>query len=77
LQSGVIMLPILLSHFLNRYLRRRTKAMQMAALATMLSTSFACAQTSDTVRIGFQKSSTLIAVLKTNGELEKALRRSA
>jgi sulfonate transport system substrate-binding protein len=28
---------------------------------------------SDTIRIGYQKSSTLTAILKTNGELEKAL----
>ncbi|MCG6203433.1 aliphatic sulfonate ABC transporter substrate-binding protein [Rhodopseudomonas sp. HC1] len=31
------------------------------------------AQASDTVRIGYQRSSTLIAILKSNGELEKAL----
>ncbi|MBC7585488.1 MAG: ABC transporter substrate-binding protein, partial [Tardiphaga sp.] len=44
-------------------------------MASILSVSFACAQTpaSDTVRIGYQKSSTLTAILKTNGELEKAL----
>jgi len=39
------------------------------------SASYARAQmaSSDTIRIGYQKSSTLTAVLKTNGELEKAL----
>lgn len=31
------------------------------------------AQTPDTVRIGYQRSSTLVALLKANGELEKAL----
>ena len=31
------------------------------------------AQTADTIRIGYQKYSTLTAILKTNGELEKAL----
>ncbi|MBC7580408.1 MAG: aliphatic sulfonate ABC transporter substrate-binding protein [Tardiphaga sp.] len=45
-------------------------------MASILSVSFACAQTpaaSSLVRIGYQKSSTLTAILKTNGELEKAL----
>jgi sulfonate transport system substrate-binding protein len=53
----------------------RLKALPLAAMASILSVSFACAQTpaSDTVRIGYQKSSTLTAILKTNGELEKAL----
>jgi sulfonate transport system substrate-binding protein len=67
------MLPTLLAHFLNRFILRRTSALQLAAMASMLSVSFACAQTPDTIRIGYQKSSTLIAVLKTNGDLEKAL----
>ncbi|MDU6667706.1 MAG: aliphatic sulfonate ABC transporter substrate-binding protein, partial [Bradyrhizobium sp.] len=31
------------------------------------------AEAAETLRIGYQKSSTLIALLKTNGELEKAL----
>ncbi len=35
------------------------RALQLAAVASMLSVSFACAQTPDTVRIGYQKSSTL------------------
>lgn len=67
------MLPIHIAHFIERFVFRRTRALQLAAVASMLSVSFACAQTPDTVRIGYQKSSTLIAVLKTNGELEKAL----
>ncbi|MGH6708513.1 MAG: aliphatic sulfonate ABC transporter substrate-binding protein [Bradyrhizobium sp.] len=46
----------------------------VAAVATVSATSVD-AQTppSDTIRIGYQKSSTLTAILKTNGELEKAL----
>jgi sulfonate transport system substrate-binding protein len=46
----------------------------LAAVTIALVTS-AAAQTpsSDTVRIGYQKSSTLTAILKTNGVLEKAL----
>jgi sulfonate transport system substrate-binding protein len=46
----------------------------LAALAfasAVMSTGIARAQ--DTLRIGFQRSSTLITLLKTNGELEKAL----
>jgi sulfonate transport system substrate-binding protein len=47
----------------------------VAALAAFASVSSANAQApaSDTIRIGYQKSSTLTAILKTNGELEKAL----
>jgi sulfonate transport system substrate-binding protein len=54
---------------------KRLSALPLAAMASILSISLACAQTpaSDTIRIGYQKSSTLIAILKTNGELEKAL----
>ncbi|MEI9923868.1 MAG: aliphatic sulfonate ABC transporter substrate-binding protein [Bradyrhizobium sp.] len=43
------------------------------ATAAIISVTAAQAQISDTVRIGYQKSSTLIAILKSNGELEKAL----
>ncbi|MEH2543553.1 sulfonate transport system substrate-binding protein [Bradyrhizobium sp. AZCC 2262] len=45
------------------------------AAVTIASVTPAAAQTpsSDTVRIGYQKSSTLTAILKTNGVLEKAL----
>jgi sulfonate transport system substrate-binding protein len=44
-------------------------------LAIAIASASAMAQTSsvDTIRIGYQKSSTLTAILKTNGELEKAL----
>jgi sulfonate transport system substrate-binding protein len=46
----------------------------IAAAISMLSTNVANAQTtSEPIRIGYQKSSTLTAILKTNGELEKAL----
>lgn len=44
------------------------------ALAPLMAMAPAHAQkSSDTVRIGYQKSSTLITVLKTNGTLEKSL----
>ena len=45
------------------------------AAVTIASVTSAAAQTSasDTVRIGYQKSSTLTAILKTSGMLEKAL----
>jgi sulfonate transport system substrate-binding protein len=45
------------------------------AAVTIAAVTSAAAQTpsSDTVRIGYQKSSTLTAILKTNGVLEKAL----
>jgi sulfonate transport system substrate-binding protein len=42
--------------------------------AAVIAANVAAAQTaSDQIRIGYQKSSTLTAILKTNGELEKAL----
>jgi sulfonate transport system substrate-binding protein len=43
------------------------------ATAAVMSVTTARAQISDTIRIGYQKSSTLMAILKSNGELEKAL----
>jgi sulfonate transport system substrate-binding protein len=45
------------------------------AAVTIAAVTSAVAQTpsSDTIRIGYQKSSTLTAILKTNGVLEKAL----
>ena len=50
-------------------------ALGIAAAAAIISLNSAYAQTpaADTIRIGYQKSSTLTAILKTNGELEKAL----
>jgi sulfonate transport system substrate-binding protein len=66
------MIPIVLAELLKRFIKHHA-ALQMAAVGSILAVSFACAQTPDTVRIGYQKSSTLIAVLKTNGELENAL----
>ena len=52
---------------------RIKSAFVMIAATAIVSASSANAQTpaSDTVRIGYQKSSTLTAILKTNGELEK------
>lgn len=54
---------------------KRLAALPLAAMATILSIHFACAQApaNETLRIGYQKSSTLTALLKTSGELEKAL----
>jgi sulfonate transport system substrate-binding protein len=54
---------------------RIRSAFIMIAAAAIVSASAANAQApaSDTVRIGYQKSSTLTAILRTNGELEKAL----
>ena len=53
----------------------RIKSLGIVAAAAIISASFANAQTpaSDTVRIGYQKSSTLTAILKTNGGLERTL----
>lgn len=49
----------------------------LAGLAVALTFSFALtAQARETVRIGYQKSSTLITLLKTQGTLEKALAQS-
>src|SRR6201996_7921898 len=44
-----------------------------ATIALAAVSSFACPAMSEELRIGYQKSSTLTAILKTNGELEKAL----
>ena len=54
---------------------RIKSALGIAAAAAIVSVSSANAQApaADTIRIGYQKSSTLTAILKTNGELEKAL----
>ena len=56
---------------------RRHFSSGLALLALTLSSNFSgsaiAADQPTTVRIGFQKSSTLINVLKANGELEKAL----
>ena len=54
---------------------RIKSALGIAAAAAIISATSVSAQTpaSDTIRIGYQKSSTLTAILKTNGELEKAL----
>jgi sulfonate transport system substrate-binding protein len=60
----------------NIFMSHRIKsALGIAAAAAIISANSAYAQApaSDTIRIGYQKSSTLTAILKTNGELEKAL----
>jgi len=53
-----------------------SRRLALAALPLLLATGIAAAQTTpapSTLRIGFQRSSTLIAILKANGGLEKAL----
>jgi sulfonate transport system substrate-binding protein len=53
-----------------------TRRIALAALPILLTSTIAFAQAapaSSTLRIGFQRSSTLIAILKLNGGLEKAL----
>src|SRR3954468_6115752 len=45
----------------------------LIATVTIGSVTAASAQAADQIRIGYQKSSTLTAILKTNSELEKAL----
>jgi len=54
-----------------------SRRIALAALPLLLVTSVAAAQTTapapSTLRVGFQRSSTLIAILKANGDLEKAL----
>lgn len=58
--------------FLSKW--RHTLVATAALLAAAATTAFpAAAQTPDVVRIGYQRSSTLITLLKTNSELEKAL----
>ena len=54
---------------------RIKSALAMIAAAAIASASSANAQTPppDTIRIGYQKSSTLTAIVKANGELEKTL----
>ena len=54
---------------------RTISAIGVIAAVAIASATAAKAQTpsSDKIRIGYQKSSTLTAILKTNGELEKAL----
>ncbi|MGZ5876180.1 MAG: aliphatic sulfonate ABC transporter substrate-binding protein [Bradyrhizobium sp.] len=53
---------------------RIMSAIGLIAAVVMASANMAQAQSqSDQIRIGYQKSSTLMAILKANGELEKAL----
>ncbi|MDB5582557.1 MAG: putative transporter, substrate-binding protein [Bradyrhizobium sp.] len=52
---------------------RTLSTIAVVAAVAMAAATAAKAQASDTIRIGYQKSSTLTAILKTNGELEKAL----
>jgi sulfonate transport system substrate-binding protein len=52
---------------------RLKSSLRALAAAALLVASFAGPAMSEELRIGYQKSSTLTAILKTNGELEKAL----
>jgi sulfonate transport system substrate-binding protein len=54
-------------------INRAISTIGIIAAVAVASATAAKAQTSDSIRIGYQKSSTLTAILKTNGELEKAL----
>jgi hypothetical protein len=55
-------------------MNRRRFSVGLAAAGILLAAGPAsAAEGPSTVRIGFQKSSTLIGILKANGELEKAL----
>lgn len=60
-------------HPLFNALRRIAGAAGLAIAFTVSASAPAGAQTPDTLRIGYQKSSTLITLLKANGELEKEL----
>ena len=67
------MITIALAEIFKRLFSKRA-TLPLAAAASILSIHFACAQAPiETIRIGYQKSSTLTAILKTNGELDKAL----
>jgi sulfonate transport system substrate-binding protein len=54
-------------------INRAILSIAIIAAAAVASATVAKAQISDTIRIGYQKSSTLMAILKANGELEKTL----
>jgi len=56
-----------------RHFRPLTGLLAAASLLVSASVALAQDKPTDQVRIGLQKSSTLIAVLRANGELEKAL----
>ena len=68
------MITVIVAEFFKR-LFGKLAAVPLAATLSILSIHFACAQTpaGDTIRIGYQKSSTLTAILKANGELDTAL----
>jgi sulfonate transport system substrate-binding protein len=55
------------------HLPSRLRALATAAIGLFVVASSANLAKSEELRIGYQKSSTLTAILKTNGELEKAL----
>ncbi|WP_425601270.1 aliphatic sulfonate ABC transporter substrate-binding protein [Bradyrhizobium ontarionense] len=57
----------------SRPLDLARRGLLVMAIALLGSFSVSGAEAAETLRIGYQKSSTLIAILKTNGDLEKAL----
>jgi len=58
----------------NKMIQRARSAIALSLAVAIAAASPAWAQTpSDQIHIGYQKSSTLTAILKANGELEKAL----
>ncbi|WP_455570360.1 aliphatic sulfonate ABC transporter substrate-binding protein [Xanthobacter oligotrophicus] len=70
------MSPVCPAHLRGLRLPRRSVlfgGLAAGLLAGLALTTAAAAQTPEKVRIGYQRSSTLITVLKTNGTLEKAL----
>ena len=54
-------------------INRAMSTIGIIATLAIASATVGKAQSTDTIRIGYQKSSTLTAILKTNSELEKAL----
>jgi sulfonate transport system substrate-binding protein len=70
--------PILHFHPLNKSVMTHRivstlRGVAVAAFSLLATAALAQTPSSDQIRIGYQKSSTLIAILKANGELEKAL----
>src|SRR5258707_8362261 len=57
----------------NLMINRAVSTLGIFAAAVIAANAAAAQTASDQIRIGYQKSSTLTAILKTNGELEKAL----
>lgn len=63
-----------MTHILQKNVRSRWTALLTASLAALMSSVLAPAQAAESLSIGYQKSSTLITLLKTQGTLEQALK---